>query len=76
MIAFTSDRYGDMVVYAMNADGSRERRVTGLHPGGFCCCLAWSPDGTQIALCATGKTEGGEREPTLFLDREKEAPHA
>lgn len=49
MIAFTSDRDGDMAVYAMNADGSDARRVAGPHPGGFCCCPAWSPDGRRIA---------------------------
>ncbi len=47
-IAYTSDRDGNREIYAMNADGSSEVRVTNNllfddHP-------TWSPDGQKIAI--------------------------
>lgn len=47
-IAFVSDRDGNPEIYAINADGSGERRLTN-HPGND-YAPAWSPDGSKIAF--------------------------
>lgn len=47
VIAFTSERDGNMEVYIMNADGSDQRRLTA--KGGNDAWTTWSPDGTLIA---------------------------
>jgi TolB protein len=39
-------RHRDSDIYVMNADGSGQRRLT----NGWDCCVAWSPDGGQIAF--------------------------
>jgi Tol biopolymer transport system component/regulation of enolase protein 1 (concanavalin A-like superfamily) len=47
-IAFVSDRDGNPEIYAINADGTGERRLTN-HPGND-FAPAWSPDGSKIAF--------------------------
>jgi Tol biopolymer transport system component len=47
-VAFTSDRDGNLEVYAMNADGSNVRRLTD-NPASD-STPKWSPDGSQIAF--------------------------
>jgi len=58
-IAFVSTRDGDYAVYAMNADGSDQGRLTDEHgdtstPAGttFQIAPAYSPDGTKIAFAS------------------------
>jgi Tol biopolymer transport system component len=47
VIAFTSERDGNMEIYVMNADGSDQRRLTfDSSNDGW---TTWSPDGTHIA---------------------------
>jgi Tol biopolymer transport system component len=55
-IAFTSFRNGKGDIYVMNADGSRQRRVTTspAHDD----LASWSPDGTRIAFVSD--REGGQ----------------
>jgi formylglycine-generating enzyme required for sulfatase activity len=50
VIAFSSERDGNLDVYLMNADGSGVRRLTD-HPGED-YWTTWSPDGTQIAFAS------------------------
>ena len=52
-IAFTSNRDGNLEIYAMNADGSDVKRLTD-NPAED-SAAAWSPDGQRIAF---------ERNPT------------
>ena len=47
-IAFTSDRYGNVDIYVMNADGTGVTRLTD-HPSKD-VSPAWSPDGKRIAF--------------------------
>jgi TolB protein len=47
-IAFTSNRDGDNEIYAMNADGSGQTKLT--TSGGGNDLAAWSPDGKKIAF--------------------------
>lgn len=47
-IAFTSIRDGDFEVYVMNADGSKQARVTNNRDNEG--RPAWSPDGSRIAF--------------------------
>ena len=48
-IAFTSFRNGSFDLYVMNADGSKQRRLT-TPAGGNWASAAWSPDGRRIAF--------------------------
>jgi len=48
LIAFVSDRDGADQIYVMNADGSRQTRLTRNAAGSS--SPAWSPDGTKIAF--------------------------
>ena len=55
-IAFASDREGNFELYAMDADGSNQQRLTNTpaeewHP-------AWSPDGSRI-VCQCMSADGG-----------------
>ena len=47
-IAFTSFRNGSFDLYVMNADGSKQRRLT--TPADGYPSPAWSPDGRRIAF--------------------------
>jgi TolB protein len=47
-IAFTSYRSGNYEIYAMNANGSRQKRLT--YMGCTTYGAGWSPDGKQIAF--------------------------
>ena len=47
-IAFASDRDGDFEIYAMDADGSNQTRLTTNTAEDF--WPVWSPDGTKIAF--------------------------
>ncbi len=47
-IAFLSDRDGDLEVYVMNSDGSRQRNLTRNEAREL--APAWSPDGERIAF--------------------------
>jgi WD40-like Beta Propeller Repeat len=40
-------RFGDETVFTMNADGTREERITDF---GATCCPRWSPDGEHILI--------------------------
>jgi Tol biopolymer transport system component len=56
-IAFESDRTGNAEIYVMNADGSKQQRLT-RNPG--CDTVpAWSPNGKKIAFASarTGKLQ-------------------
>ena len=48
-IAFTSFRNGKFDLYVMNADGSKQHRLT-IPAGGNSPSAAWSPDGRRIAF--------------------------
>jgi Tol biopolymer transport system component len=50
VIAFTSERDGNMEIYVMNADGSDQRRLT--NQSGEDYWPTWSPDGSQIAFAS------------------------
>src|SRR5436190_8554224 len=51
-IAFTTDRDGNLEIYAMNADGSGQTRLTTDPAKDY--KPAWSPDGTKIAFSSEG----------------------
>jgi TolB protein len=51
-IAFTSDRDGNLEIYAMNSDGTGQVRMTN-NPGPD-CFPAWSPDGSKLAFVGQG----------------------
>jgi tricorn protease-like protein len=42
--------YGDETVFTADADGTNERRITGV---GMTCCPRWSPDGKHILMAAS-----------------------
>ena len=48
-IAFTSFRNGKFDLYVMNADGSKQHRLT-IPAGGNSPSAAWSPNGRRIAF--------------------------
>ena len=54
-IAFTSGRDGNAEIYAMDADGKNQRRLTH-HPAGD-GLPSWSPDGQKIAFTGYGDEE-------------------
>jgi hypothetical protein len=49
-IAFVSNRDGNFEIYVMNADGSKQKRLTN-NPG-FDGVPSWSPDGKEIAFAS------------------------
>src|SRR5947209_9052804 len=58
-VRYTHQTHGDVSVYVMNANGRGERRVAACRPGGniYACeigSLAWSPDGTRLAMARGG----------------------
>lgn len=55
-ISYTSHRVGNYEIYVMNADGSRQKRIT--HTGGTSYGAAWSPDGKRMAY--TSMESGAE----------------
>jgi len=67
-IVFTSDRDGDLELYAMDADGSNVRRLT--HREGYDGGAFFSPDGSQIVWRAH-YPEGEELEDSRRLLRER-----
>ena len=42
--------YGDETVFTADADGTNERRITGV---GMTCCPRWSPDGKHVLMAAS-----------------------
>jgi len=55
-IAFTSDRYGNLEIYVMNADGTNQVRLTNnLAADDY---PTWSPDGTKIAFVSQRPSGG------------------
>lgn len=60
LVAFVSSRDGDPEVYAMNADGSKARRLTAFRSEDW--APAWSPDGARLAFLSS--REGAEH---IFL---------
>jgi Tol biopolymer transport system component len=61
-IAFVSDRDGNEEIYAMNSDGSDQRRLTAI-PGNDHWPPSWSPDSTRIAFTSDGTGDN----PDIFV---------
>jgi TolB protein len=59
-IVFTSDRDGDLEIYAMDADGSNVTRLT--HEEGYDGGAFYSPDGSQIVYRGYHPTDAAELE--------------
>ncbi|MBU0494342.1 MAG: MBL fold metallo-hydrolase [Chloroflexi bacterium] len=64
VIAFVSERDGNVEIYTINADGSNERRLTNDKGRDF--APAWSPDGTQITFASS--RDGNDEIYTMGAD--------
>ena len=66
LIAFATDRSGDVQIWLMNSDGSNQRQLTNLTGGA--CQPDWSPDGSRLVFISPCAGEQEDyRESALFI---------